>query len=59
MDFEEEKKKYQESAADEKKYELPDGQVATIGSQRFRCPELLFNPLLEGKEYPGVHELTY
>jgi len=30
-------------------YELPDGQVVTIGSQRFRCPEALFNPMLAGK----------
>merc|ERR1711977_6816 len=31
LDFEEEKKKYTESAADEKKYELPDGQMVTVG----------------------------
>ena len=36
LDFEEEKKKYSESAQDEKKYELPDGQVVTVGNQRFR-----------------------
>jgi len=59
LDFEEEKKKYAESAADEKKYELPDGQVVTVGSQRFRCPELLFQPIHEGKEFPGIHELTF
>ena len=27
-----------------KNYELPDGQVITIGSERFRCPEALFKP---------------
>merc|ERR1739843_43893 len=27
-----------------KSYELPDGQVITIGNERFRCPEALFQP---------------
>merc|ERR1719285_196419 len=28
----------------EKQYELPDGKVITIGSERFRTPEVLFQP---------------
>ena len=28
----------------EKTYELPDGNVITVGSERFRCPECLFQP---------------
>jgi len=43
----------------EKKYELPDGQVITIGNERFRCPEVLFQPDLIGKESDGVHKLVY
>ena len=40
-------------------YELPDGQLVQIGSQKFRCPEALFKPMQIGKEMPGFHEITY
>jgi len=43
----------------EKTYELPDGQVITVGSERFRCPEVLFQPSFIGKEAHGIHKLTY
>lgn len=43
----------------EKNYELPDGRVITLGSERFRCPELLFKPLeMNGKEMLPIHELV-
>merc|ERR1712157_464611 len=43
----------------EKMYELPDGRTLKVASQRFRCPEVLFDPSLIGKEAAGVHETTY
>jgi len=43
----------------EKTYELPDGQVITVGSERFRCPEVLFQPPMIGKESNGIHALTH
>jgi len=47
-------------AADiEKQYELPDGKVITIGSERFRTPEVLFQPSFIGQEAEGIHRLTY
>jgi actin-related protein len=42
-----------------KSYELPDGQVITIGNQRFRCPEALFQPSFLGMKSCGIHETTY
>lgn len=38
-----------------KEYELPDGQVITIGEERFQCPEALFKPSLLGSEADGMH----
>jgi len=38
---------------------LPDGQVITIGNERFRCPEALFQPSFLGKKTMGIHNITY
>jgi len=59
LDFDAEMKKFEESSDGEKMYELPDGRTLKVGNQRFRCPEVLFDPSLIGKEAAGVHETTY
>merc|ERR1711948_192163 len=40
-------------------YELPDGNIITVGSERFRCPEVLFQPSFVGKEASGIHDTTF
>lgn len=55
-------------------YVLPDGQKlkvrkmlcnsschidrSQVGAERFRAPEILFNPEIIGLEYPGVHQIV-
>lgn len=39
-------------------YSLPDGQKIKVGAERFRAPEILFDPEIIGLEYPGIHQMV-
>ena len=43
----------------EKTLEMPNGEIVTIGNERFRCPEVLFHPEMLGMEGPGLHESVF
>jgi centractin len=38
-------------------YKLPDGNVIQVGAEKYRAPEVLFNPSLIGQEYVGMHQM--
>jgi len=59
QDFDAELAAAEQSSDVEQNYELPDGQVITIGAERFRCCETLFQPSLIGMEQDGIHQLAF
>jgi len=59
LNYEEELAKAETSSDIDKNFELPDGQVITVGAERFRCAEVLFQPNMIGKEQEGIHKLAY
>ena len=54
LNFKEEIQKPVNDTDMEKSYKLPDGQVITIGKERFCCPEALFQPSLLGRESMSI-----
>jgi centractin len=46
-----------DKASAQHQFRLPDGNTIALGSERFRAPEILFQPSIVGLEYPGIHEL--
>lgn len=60
VEYNEAMRKCQEQPMDyEAIYELPDGNKVTLNSERFRVTEVLFDPLICGRELPGIHLATF
>ena len=43
----------------DKIYDLPDGRKIMLGTERFKAPEILFNPSLNGLEQDGLHKYCF
>lgn len=59
LDFEQEMTNMSTVRSMESSFSLPDGHQLTVGSQRFQCPEGLFQPLLLDIDVNGIHEMSY
>lgn len=59
LDFERELRESETSDKCEELYMLPDGQSIRVANERFRCPEVLFNPSMLGMDIVGIHESIY
>ncbi|KAF7306938.1 Actin-related protein [Mycena indigotica] len=51
-------KEEKEAQGRTEEFRLPDGNVVQLGNERFRAPEILFNPEIIGQEYAGVHQVV-
>lgn len=54
LDMDNEESEYMSN--DPVQYQLPDNEVINIGPEKFRAPELLFDPSLVGKECDGIDD---
>ena len=59
LDYSDELQKAQSGSLKDAEYEMPDGQVIKVGSQRFKCTETLFDPSMIGREFGGIHKQTH
>ena len=59
LDFDQEMETTSASNEVDRTYELPDGQVITVGNERFRAPEAMFQPTFLGMENLGFVETLY
>ena len=59
LDYESEMAAAAETSNLTRTYELPDGNIIRLNSERFRCPEVLFQPDLIGMEWDGIVSMTF
>ena len=57
--FDDEMKRADSGSLQQFEFTDGDGKPATLGSERFRCAEVLFNPKLAGKKIEGIDKLAF
>ncbi|XP_071942862.1 actin, cytoplasmic 2-like [Antedon mediterranea] len=57
LDFKEEMNTAAVTNSIEKSYEVHNRGYITIGNERFRCPEILFQPSLVRRQHCGIHQM--
>jgi actin len=58
-DYKEELQKVEDSSVHEMNHVLPDGTHVTLNEERFKAPEILFDPAMVGMECDGVQENAF
>jgi actin-related protein len=60
LDYEEQLKLAKDTPMElEKVFDLPDGNKINLYAERFKVPEVLFDPAIAGRELMGIHEATF
>lgn len=59
LDFDHEMESTTNSSSVEMSYKLPGGQIITISNERFRCPEILFQPSFAGQYWFRVCSVIF
>jgi len=59
LDYDAELVKARSGSEIELNYEMPDGQIITIGKERFQAPEMMLKPDLYGATEDGIHKQIY
>jgi actin len=59
IDFEAELQKAATTTDCNHSYTLPDDNEIVIANERFRCPELLFQPFFNGFEFDASHQTLF
>ena len=57
--FEDEMKRAESGSLEQIEFMSRDDKPETLGSERFRCAEVLFNPKLAGKETEGIDKIAF